>query len=153
MNSPPVSNNLIFAHKCNHLVHITNMRLVEIIVEVHLIPTEDLENNQRHVLCKTDAISWTCRLQDDNSAAITYEFCATVSVNHISSGRRGKPRNRSDPETNQEYHNLLITLSNDTKFTDSKQQLLVTAKIIQNKQFLSSNYWPDILYVAQWLIQ
>jgi hypothetical protein len=44
MNSPPVSNNLIFAYEDNLLVHTTNRRLREIMAEMHLIPAEDLEN-------------------------------------------------------------------------------------------------------------
>jgi hypothetical protein len=93
------------------MMHVTNRRLREIMEEVHLIPVEKLENELRHVLCKTDAISWACRLEDDNPAAIASDgFCATVSVNHILSGQRGKPRNRSDPETNQDCHNLLTPI-------------------------------------------
>jgi hypothetical protein len=53
INSLPVSNNLIFSHEGNHLAHIINMRLGEIMAEVRLIRAEDLENELRHMLCKT----------------------------------------------------------------------------------------------------
>jgi hypothetical protein len=47
--------------------------------EVHLIPAEDLKKELRSVLYETDAISWVCRLQDDNSAAIASDgFCSVM---------------------------------------------------------------------------
>ncbi len=61
--------------------------------------------------CKTDAISWGCRLKDNDSDAIDPDgYCGIVGINHLASGRSRTPRNRSDPAVRNEFFALLKRL-------------------------------------------